>query len=850
MKQLIVTLILCSSLPLLAQNKCGDLLPKDFSEIVREKDAEALKELTQLVEKDPDLKDFMENPSFIALLQGVSEGRSIDEIRPHIYEIWKDPELSQHGLGKKTGALLIGPNANNNSKLIEVIRKSEIEKANKGFIRRNWDRATYTVRRLKDQIVGLKASLSLQKKMVQEEMNPAALDGNLFDFYGYLNLGLDASRLREWETPENAFGGVKLADIKHMDPVVFVKILMLASQIEQPINGYSDASGSIFQLFPQATRFMGKTEEEAAFHRKSRERLHCKNSWCEEENRHELMLENLARRLVGFVLPNNRPFYADDTLRWFKPSDVQFHVAARANNELAASSTYFMLGAHSEGNTAVYLRNIRGDEVKHSTVFAGLYHYLSGNTYFSRLRGVLKKMWIEFLDKDENSEYAKVLKEEPIMLIEGLYTQVQYEKQIKKYIATLPLKTLRKFFETDINLEPLPAEAMDPVKKQRFDVLKKIEKSRREALAGWPRAQREAAYKLEYFEVENNEALSALISRKFNYFKGAEEYGNAGDLKIKSEIEKLSWDELKTFNFVMASKNDVTLAKTSLLATLRDYQILNNRKVRRMGLNVQFIDAVKGFDIAKDEAFNKQKLAEINKPKLVNPAAETKVLEVTKSGERTYLLKVEKPTNFDFAAGSSVTLIVNAPQGVQTRTLSISNSPSDNHLEFAFRASDSYFKEALTKLKPGDSISLEKPKAGLKVSPAAPVVMLAGGIGITPFRGILKKMAEDGIKNKVTLLYSNRTQDDIMFQNEFDSIAAENPNFRVEYLLSRPEGSWTGVRGRLDNPEYLKPYVSESAPETMYYIVAPLAAVQSIRKTLTDLGVPANRVMVEAFTGY
>jgi glycine betaine catabolism B len=857
MKHLIVSFFLCASVPLFAQNKCGALFPKDSSQIGLEKiEGEALKELNQLVEKDPDLKDFLANPHFMALLVGVAEGRSIDEMRPHIFELWKDPELSQYALGKKTGALLIGPNAHNNSKLIEVIRKSEIEKANQGFFRRNWNRISYTTRRLTDQILGLRQSLSLQKKMIQDEMNPAALDGNLFDFYGYLNLGLDASRLREWETPPDAFGGVKLADIKHIDPIVFVKVLMLASQIEQPIKGYSDASGSIFQLFPQATRFMGKTEEEAAFHHKSREKLHCKNSWCEEENRHELMLENLARRLVGFNLPNNRPFYADDTLRWFKPADVHFHVAARANNELAASSTYFMLGAHSEGNTAAYLRNIRGDEVKHSTVFAGLYHYLSGNTYFSRLRGVLKKMWIEFLDKDENSEYARVLKEEPIMLIEGLYTQVQYEKQIKNYIASLPLKTLRKFFETDINLEPLPAETMDPVKKQRFDVLTKIEKSRREALAGWPKSQREAAYKLEYFEVENNEALSAVIAKKFGYFKGAEEFGNAGDMKIKSEIEKLSLEDLQTYRFVTATKNDLILAKNSLLATLRDYQILNNRKVRKLGLNVQFLDAVKGFDIVKDEAFRSQKFAEINKPKVFAPIAQAKVISVRSDLDpKTFRLTIEKPEGFTFEAGDSVNVIINTPQGPQSRTLSISSSPSQKYLEFGMRITDSYFKEALVKLAGGDTVSIEAARKGIRVKKDAPAVFLAGGVGITPFKGILEKMAEEGFSQPVTLLFSNRTTSDILFRAEIDQLATKNPLLKVEYLLSRPsehEPFVNGgfVQGRLDNPEYLRQYVEQSSENTMYYIVAPLPAVQSIRKVLGDLGVPKERIVVESFTGY
>lgn len=853
-KALVFGVLLSIAPPSFAQMTCGsvfDLMNKDAINIALVKEPlpeDVVVQLKELVDRDPDLREFLENPTFIELLQAMANGKSTEEIRPLIYDIWKDPALADHSLGKKTGALLIGPNANNNSKLIEIIKKTELSKAEKAGLSKV-DKIKFTLERLRMQVKGLRTSIANAKKLIQEEMHPNTLDANLFDFYGYLNLGLDASRLREWKTPEGSFGEVKLSNIKYLDPTVFTKVLMLASQIEAPIGEYSDASGSIFRLFPQAARFMGKTPEQLDYHNKSRKKLHCTNSWCEEENRHEGLLENLARRIMGSVLPNSRPFSADKSLSPYKPADVDFHVMARANNEMAASSTYFVLGAHAEGNTATYLENIRGDELKHSTIFAGLYHYLRGNTYWTRLGGVIKKTLIEVTDKNDNSEYAAVFKSEPVAMIEFAYTAVNYERQVKKYIDLLPLKTLRKFFETDINLDPLPEEAINPAEKSKIDQLGKIEKSRREALANWPQAQREAAYKLEYFESERNAEISSVIAKKFNFFKGAEDFGSSKHNEVSQAIEALTANELSLFGFDKISSADLKLLKKSLNATLRDYQIINNRNVRKWGLSVQFVDAVKGFDIVRDENLQKQRKVELQKSAAIQAVAHPKVILTQKVADGTVLLRVEKPDGYNFSAGASANVVLQSPQGVQSRILSIASSPSEPHIEFAVRVTDSYFKTALSELKPGQSISLEAPKAAMKFNSTVPGVMIAGGIGITPFRAMLKDMADRGEKTPMTLLYANRKESDIAFKQELDALTQNNANIKVDYVLSQAGSDWKGSTGRIDRA-YLEGVVRNASSDTVFYIVAPLPMVQAVRSSLSELGISANRIVVESFMGY
>jgi ferredoxin-NADP reductase len=831
------------------QNLCRQSLPQAIEvSTIKDLPADAVKELQSLVERDPDLALFLKDPTFIEFLQAVAEGRSIDELRPLIYKIWENPELSPHALGKKTGALLIGPNANNESRLLKVIRDAGIKSAPREMSK--VEKAKFVAKRLAMQIKGLGLGLANAKRLIKTEMHPSEMDANLFDFYGYLNLKLDSSRLREWETPPGSFAEIKLSDIRGMDPLAFVKVLMLASQIEAPVDQYSDASGHIFSLYPQAARFMGKTEEQADAHRKARRKLHCTNSWCEEENRHESLLENLGRRLIGLVLPNSKPFSADTTLSPFRPEDVSFHVVARANNELAASSTYFILGAHAEGNTATYLTNIRKDELKHSTVFAGLYHYLHGNTYWSRLRGVIRKTLIELTDKNDKSEYASVLKTEPITLLEAVYSQVQYEIHIKNYLKILPLKTLRKFFESDINLEALPETPMEPTKKARMDQLLNLEKSRREALASWPTAQRKAAYSLEYFESEFNSEISKIIAQKFKYFEGAEDFGNSLHLNIQKEIATLTPTGLKNYGFTNVTPSQLSLLKTSLNDTLRDYQIMFNKKVRKMQMRVQFIDAVHGFEIVKDAAYDSQKKVEMTKPLPASAtAATTSVVSVKKITDSTFLLRVQKPSDFEFSPGASINITLQSPHGVQSRILSISNSPKDNYLEFAVRNSDSYFKEALWQLKSGQTILVDSPKSGLKFNSDAPAVMIAGGIGITPFRGIIKTLNEQKISTPVTLLYANGNEKDIAFREELDELAKSNSSLNIRHVISKPSESWTGEKGRIDKA-YLAAVVADAPESAIYYIVAPLPMVTSVRSALAELGVAPQKIMVESFAGY
>jgi ferredoxin-NADP reductase len=862
MKHTVITFITFASLLSSANpsNQCHGFYSgnQNLNYIVQKLNPADVPALYDIVEKDPDLKVLLGSQAFIKLLKGVSENKSLDEMRETIYEVWNDPALSNHAMRDKLGANIVGPYAGNHSELMSIIKKIDLEEKKKTGLAAKAENAKFYLQRMSKQARGLGKALRKAKEIVNAEMDTSVLDANLFDFYGYLNLNIEASRLREWQTVPGSFRSIKLSDIQNMDPVLFVKIVMLASQIEAPIHGYSTASGEIFRLFPQASRFMGKTFEAAKYHDRTRTPIRCTASWCFEENRHEMMLELVARHLVGFVIHNDKPFSADWSLNPYDPKDVKFHVAARANNELAATSTYILLGAHAEGGTAGYLANIRQDEIKHSTIFAGLHHYLYGNTYWDRVRGIAKKFMIEIKDKGLKSEYSN-LGSEMVTLVETLTAQVRYEQKIKNFMASIPLKTLRKFFETQINLDPLKSDETPADKLQKDAELLPIKKQERESLAGWPKELRERALALEAFEREQNNGITALVKNRFRSFRDAEMPGSAKENEYKKQISKLTLGDLSIAG-IPSNKENLALVKESLSSTLRDYQIINNGRVRGLGLNVGFKDAVSGFDVLRDDAYASlmKRQKEISGPAdfvpPVPPQATVQLVkEIGSSDEGTsYQVRISKPDGFIFAPGDAARLSIPSDKENSVRTLSIASSPKDPYLDFAVRSSDSFYKLDLKDMHFGQGVTVSKVGSNrFQYDPSKPAVAIAGGIGITPFRSMIRLRSQDeaATEQSFRLVFSNRTPESAPFLTELKEYVLNDPNLTVESVFTKSTGDTNTPTSRIDKP-MLEKIVKESAADTIYYVVGPKEMTAFVRNTLLELGIPADRIKAEIFIGY
>jgi ferredoxin-NADP reductase len=822
----------------LASNVCDEQVMSWLKELVERQQLPAgtEKELAELLKDNPSLAEYLSDKNFVEYAKGVAQGKSLNELRPTLFNIWKKFSTSGEVDPKLVEAL--------SPKMLDVMKQAEAPFAGRkpglGF----------SIERFMLQLKSAPQTMSKVKALINKEMDPQVLDSRVFDFYGYLNLQLDASRIRPWAPVQGGYKAISLKDVKGVDPTTWSKVSMLASEIEIPIGPYSDNSGETLRvLSPQASRFMGKTSEEAAAHRGHQ--IYCTNSWCTEENRHANVLESGAKGVVGYKLKGTAPFDAYEGLDPLKPQDAIFHLISRNDTEWHAGSAYFYLGSHADDALGSWIQHIREDELKHMSLFGGLYKYLFGDTYQNRLSGMLKKALLEMGEKGD-SQFGDVFQTEPISALELVYTHVLYEKKIRDFFKSLPLKSLRKIYETDVNLAPLKAIEMDASKAEKIAKATEKEEAKRKALARWPKAQREAAEKLEYFEINYQDLIDKMITGKYGTFKGAETYRNPKHLELLADIEKLTPEAIKAEYGIILSADQIGLLKKSLSDTIRDYQVMNNASVRALGLNVKYVDAHMGFDIARDEAFQRAKKVE----NYIAPKApvlgqipqniEAKVVGTERVNDTSFMVRVEKPAGMEIKPGEAMRVILKTANGEQFRTLSLASSPNRNYMEFAVRDSDSEFKKAFTSLKAGENITLQVAKGAMNFKPEEPAVMIAGGIGITPFRSMIQYAKDQGHDTPIYLYYGNRNQ--IPFKGELDFAASDNPNLKVTHVMSKPDSGWTGERGRVDE-SFLTKTLPKLPKNSNFYIVGPPEMVNDTKATLTKLGVPADRVQFEVF-GY
>ena len=130
---------------------------------------------------------------------------------------------------------------------------------------------------------------------------------------------------------------------------------------------------------------------------------------------------------------------------------------------------------------------------------------------------------------------------------------------------------------------------------------------------------------------------------------------------------------------------------------------------------------------------------------------------------------------------------------------------------------------------------------------AESIVMIAGGVGITPLMAKIRYLTDLGWPGEIHLVFAVKTEDDIIFRDELDYLRRRFPNLRVTVTLTRDLGaSWPGERGRI-SPELLNRVVPRLW-ERRVHICGPGEMTESIIQMLKALGVPHERIRLESFT--
>lgn len=157
-------------------------------------------------------------------------------------------------------------------------------------------------------------------------------------------------------------------------------------------------------------------------------------------------------------------------------------------------------------------------------------------------------------------------------------------------------------------------------------------------------------------------------------------------------------------------------------------------------------------------------------------------------------------------------------------------------------------------LKPGDKVTISGPFGEFFARDTdREMVFIGGGAGMAPMRShIFDQFKRLHTKRKVSFWYGARSKREMFYVEDFDSIAAENPNFEWHVALSEPmpEDNWTGDTGFIHNVLYENYLKHHKAPEDCeYYMCGPPVMNAAVIKMLLDLGVERKDIMLDDFGG-
>jgi ferredoxin-NADP reductase len=217
------------------------------------------------------------------------------------------------------------------------------------------------------------------------------------------------------------------------------------------------------------------------------------------------------------------------------------------------------------------------------------------------------------------------------------------------------------------------------------------------------------------------------------------------------------------------------------------------------------------------------------------------VESVANGHEDYYVVTFKKPEGLEWRPGEHgiFNLSSYGVEGKKWRAFSVASIPSEDVVQVGTRTGEtpSSFKQVLTHLKPGERVSVTGPFGWFTLQDeSTPIVLIAGGVGITPIRALLKEL-ERGNRRQVDVVFG--AEGYYLYKEDIQQVAAKDENINLH------------LTGGIDETQAsIREMVEKYGNQAYYYISGNMNMIKSTKKYLQSVGIKGRRMINDPFLGY
>lgn len=217
-----------------------------------------------------------------------------------------------------------------------------------------------------------------------------------------------------------------------------------------------------------------------------------------------------------------------------------------------------------------------------------------------------------------------------------------------------------------------------------------------------------------------------------------------------------------------------------------------------------------------------------------------------------YELRFSKPQGFTFKPGQFVLFdvpLIEKPQDIQPRALSLATLPGDTDLGFIvkLKTGGRMSRWIAEQLKEGNPVKMKGPFGNFLIDPLTDkdYLFIATSAGVGPFRPMIVHALKGGGQKKIDLIFGVRSEEDLFWQTELTELTRQYKNFFLHIALSQPKESWTGHRGRVQT---IAPLIAKDfSAKNIYICGSPDMTAELKKLCLENWGITKSDLHVEGY---